>query len=113
MGIRRGGRQKGTPNKRTQQATELLQSLNFDPLVAMVEIARNPAHPPELRGRMCAELARYAYPQLRATEHTADVDVTAGGGIDLAALTTEELEAMELVGEAMDRLAAEKARGVH
>jgi hypothetical protein len=48
---------------------------------------------------------------LRAVEHTADIEVTAGGGIDLAALTTEQLEALEVVGRAMDHLASEKARG--
>ncbi len=119
MGIRHGGRQKGTPNRRTQQAIELMESLGLDPLAGMAEIALDPANPPELRGRMFAELAQYCYPKLRATEHTgadggpfeATVD---GSAVDmlrerLDKLADAELEALELVGRTMERIAAEKA----
>jgi hypothetical protein len=115
MGIRHGGRQAGTPNRRSQEAIAKLDELGFDPLVAMVEIALDPTNPPELRGRMAAELAGYCYPKLRASEHTADVDVTVNGGSDadelrrrLDALRSDELEALETVSAAMDRIAQEK-----
>jgi hypothetical protein len=114
MGIRHGGRQAGTPNRRSQEAIAKLDELGFDPLVAMVELALDPANPPELRGRMAAELAGYCYPKLRASEHTADIEVTTdGGAVDelrrrLEALRADELEALETVSEAMARIAQEK-----
>ncbi len=119
MSIRHGGRQKGTPNRRTQQAIELMESLGLDPLVGMAEIALDPANPPELRGRMFAELAQYCYPKLRATEHTgADGGpfeaMVGDSAVDilrerLDELRDDELAAMEMVGLAMERIAAEKA----
>ena len=115
MGIRHGGRQVGTPNRRSQEAIQKLDELGFDPLVTMVEIALDLQNPPELRGRMAAELAGYCYPKLRASEHTADIEHTVndGSAVDelrrrLDALRTDELEALERVGEAMDRIAQEK-----
>jgi hypothetical protein len=63
---------------------------------------------------MFSELARYCYPQLRAVEHTADVEVTAGADTAdelrrrLDALRSDELEALETVSAAMDRIAQEK-----
>ncbi len=115
MSIRHGGRQRGTPNRRTQRAVELLEEVGFDPLMAMVELALDPTNTPELRGRMASELARYVYPMLRATEHTGDVDVTVNGDNDmdelrrrLDAMRTAELEALEVVAEAMARIAQEK-----
>jgi hypothetical protein len=109
------GRQKGVPNRRSQRAIELMDEMGADPLVGMLELALDTSNPPELRGRMFSELAKYTYPQLRAVEHTADVEVTAGDGsaVDelrrrLDAMRDDELEAMEKVGEAMDRIAREK-----
>jgi hypothetical protein len=114
MGVRHGGRQAGTPNRRSQEAIAKLDALGFDPLLAMAELALDLANPPELRGRMAAELAGYCYPKLRASEHTAAIEVTTGDGAAdelrrrLEALRSDELEALETVGEAMARIAAEK-----
>jgi hypothetical protein len=36
----------------------------------MASIAANETNPPELRGRMYAELAQYVYPKRKAVEHT-------------------------------------------
>ncbi len=115
MGVRHGGRQKGTPNKRSQDAIELMRSLNFDPLAAMVEIAQDPTNSPELRGRMCAELARFAYPTLKAVEHTTLVEHEADPAAAQAA--TDQLREMLdgiarnkiALGEEEERLAVEKA----
>jgi hypothetical protein len=70
MGIRYGGRQAGTPNRRSQRAVELLDELGLDPLVGMAEIALDPANPPELRARVLSELAGYCHPKLKAIEHS-------------------------------------------
>jgi hypothetical protein len=71
-GLKTGGRSAGTPNRRTREITELLRSLDCNPIEGMVLIAQNEQHTPELRGRMFAELAQYLYPKRRATELSAE-----------------------------------------
>ena len=68
IGIKSGGRAKGTPNKRTAEVAELLYALDCDPVEGMARIAMNEAHAPELRGRMYAELAGYLFPKRKALE---------------------------------------------
>lgn len=67
-GRKTGGRMKGTPNRRTLLVEELLSHLECDPIEGMVRIAMDLSNPPELRGRMYAELAGYLYPKRKATE---------------------------------------------
>ena len=80
-GERRGGRQIGTPNKRTLEVRERLAELNCDPIQGMALIAMDPEATLELRGRMFAELASYVAPKRRATELT---------GADGAAIAVEQ-----------------------
>jgi len=40
-GIKAGGRVKGTPNKRTQEAMQKLEELDFDPIEGMAKIEMN------------------------------------------------------------------------
>ena len=68
IGIKSGGRAKGTPNKRTTEVADLLYALGCDPVEGMARIAMDEAHAPELRGRMYAELASYLYPKRKALE---------------------------------------------
>ncbi len=68
VGTKSGGRTKGTPNKRTTEAAELLFSLGCDPLEGMARIAMNEAHTPELRGKMYAELTGYLFPKRKALD---------------------------------------------
>jgi hypothetical protein len=69
-GHKTGGRVAGTPNRKTQEISALLDSLGCDPIAGMARIAMNEAHPPELRGRMYAELAQYLFPKRKAVEHS-------------------------------------------
>lgn len=68
IGIKSGGRVKGTPNKRTADVAELLNALGCDPVEGMARIAMNEAHAPEIRGKMYAELAGYLFPKRKALE---------------------------------------------
>ena len=68
LGKKTGGRQAGTPNKRTTELSERLEALGCDPIEGMAQIAMDQANPPELRGRMYAELAGYLFPKRKATE---------------------------------------------
>ena len=62
----------GTPNRRTQEIQQLLESLGHNPIEAMVQIANNPKASLELRERMTAELATYLYPRRKAMEIATD-----------------------------------------
>lgn len=72
FGQKTGGRQAGTPNKRTHELVLRLEALGCDPIEGMARIAMDSSSPPELRGRMYAELAGYVYPKRRAVEVKAD-----------------------------------------
>jgi hypothetical protein len=64
------GRRAGTPNKRTVELTDKLAALGCDPIEGMARLAMDENNPPELRGRMLAELAGYLYPKRKAIEVT-------------------------------------------
>ena len=68
IGKKTGGRHAGTPNKRTVELTARLEALGCDLIEGMVQLAMDQANPPELRGRMYAELAGYLFPKRKATE---------------------------------------------
>lgn len=67
-GTRVGGRKKGTPNKSTRLAAEILSSLKCDPLQGMVSLAMDKKNTPELRGKMFSDLAQYVHPRLKSVE---------------------------------------------
>ena len=67
------GRVKGVPNKRTLDVAQRLAALKCDPIAGMARLARDKNNPPELRGRMYAELAQYVAPKRRAIEHSTDL----------------------------------------
>src|SRR5918911_849761 len=69
-GERRGGRQKGTPNRATLAVAERLAALGCDPIEGMANLALDPSNTPELRARMYAELAQYVAPKRKAVEHS-------------------------------------------
>jgi hypothetical protein len=76
IGRRTGGRKAGTPNRKTREVAELLETLNCNPIEGMVSIATDPRASLELRARMYAELAQYVYPKRKAVELAGDPDGT-------------------------------------
>ncbi len=72
LGKKTGGRAKGTPNKRTADVIERLERLGCDPIEGMAVIAMDIENPPELRGRMFAELAQYVAAKRRALDVSAE-----------------------------------------
>ena len=68
QGRKTGGRQKGTPNRRTAEVAARLEELGCDPVEGMARIAMDASNPPELRGRMYAELAQYVAAKRKAIE---------------------------------------------
>ena len=71
-GRKTGGRQKGTPNKATQDVVARLNELGCDPIEGMAALALDTTNTAELRGRMFAELAQYIAPKRKAVEHSAE-----------------------------------------
>ncbi len=68
LGYKTGGRNPGTPNKRTEEAAQILEELGCNPIHGMAEIAMGESHPVELRARMFMELAHYVYPKRKTVD---------------------------------------------
>ncbi len=68
IGYKTGGRSQGTPNKRTQEAAQILDELGCNPIRGMAEIAMSESHTVELRARMFMELAHYVYPKRKTVD---------------------------------------------
>ena len=63
-----GGRQRGTPNRKTHELAEKLEQLGCDPIEGLARTAMAPEPPPELKVRCYAELAQYVYAKRKAME---------------------------------------------
>jgi hypothetical protein len=74
-GERRGGRKKGTPNKRTQSVIDKLAKLDYDPIESLVRLAKEAetAKDKMMEFNACKELAQYVAPKRKAVEMTAEV----------------------------------------
>jgi hypothetical protein len=75
---RRGGRQKGTPNKHKTSFREGLREycdkLGVDPHRFMAEIIADKHADRLLKLNAAKELAQYIEPKLKAIEHTGDIE---------------------------------------
>jgi hypothetical protein len=72
---RTGGRQKGTPNKRTQDLRERLAAVmgeDWCAVTSMAQMSNDPELRPEVRARLLAEVASYQVPKPKP--QTFDVD---------------------------------------
>ena len=70
-GYKTGGRIKGTPNRDKQALRERLSSLypDYDPILAMVEMANDEALEPSMRLDCHKTIANYIHPKMRSIEH--------------------------------------------
>ena len=75
-GTRTGGRTKGTPNKKTRAAIELLKASRYCAITELVEIARQAKEEGDIQTRLAVAttLIRYSYPALKA------IDLSVAGG---------------------------------
>ena len=67
-----GGRQRGTPNRKTHELAEKLEALGCDPIEGMARIAMAAETAPELKVRCYAELAQYIHAKRKAVEFGSD-----------------------------------------
>ncbi len=65
-----GGRQKGTPNKKTVVLEELIQNKfpDFNPILSMIEIAVSDFTPTDLQFQCLKEISGYIYPKRKPIE---------------------------------------------
>ncbi|MDB2410538.1 hypothetical protein N9W57_07955 [Pseudomonadales bacterium] len=70
-GFKTGGRIKGTPNRDKQALRERLSSLypDYDPILAMVEMANDNTLEPSMRLDCHKTIANYIHPKMRSIEH--------------------------------------------
>jgi len=71
---KKGGRVKGTPNKKTQDVIDRLKELKCDPIEGMAKIADTAYKDGDLplAGQMYKELAQYVAPKRKAVEISSD-----------------------------------------
>ena len=71
-GERRGGRCKGTPNKRTLAVAEVLGELGLDPIKQMGQIAMDERVEVSIRVQVLKELCQYIAPKRKAVAITGE-----------------------------------------
>lgn len=73
-GERRGGRQKGTPNKHTAMTREALweyaTTKGVNPFHVLIDVIADKTEDPKFRVQCASELAPYMMAKLKAVEHT-------------------------------------------
>lgn len=80
-----GGRQKGTPNKKTAATVAAVEAGGITPLDYLLAVMRDADKPADIRTDAAKAAAPYVHPKLAAIEHS--------GGIALAHETAlDELE---------------------
>lgn len=73
-GNKTGGRQKGTPNKKT---VDLLERLgNYNPLDALLAISQDEDTPLEIQVKINLDLMNYIYPKRKSVEFNDKIDVS-------------------------------------
>jgi hypothetical protein len=63
-----GGRQKGTPNRATQDVAEKIAALGCDPIEGLAKIAMDGKNSAELRARCYMDLAQYVHPKRKPVD---------------------------------------------
>ncbi len=68
-----GGRQKGTPNKKTLiKANDLLVELGVNPIQKLAEIAESAESTTDQKINCYKEMAKYTYPKIKAEDTQID-----------------------------------------
>ncbi len=96
-GERRGGRQKGTVNKRTIVEREQLEASGEMPKEYMLRVMRDPTVDHDRRDRMAKDVAPYVHPKLANTEHT---------GKDGGPILVDKIERVIISGSSNNELRA-------
>ena len=96
-GERRGGRQKGTPNRATAAQAAAIAASGLTPLDYMLSVLRDETAPRSERMEAAAKAAPYVHPRLAAIEYI--IDDADEERFDLAELTDEERDLLRQLAE--------------
>ena len=69
-GERRGGRQKGTKNKKNAETVANIEASGLTPLEFMLDVLRDGEQDTQVRFEAAKAAAPYVHPRLAAVEHT-------------------------------------------
>ena len=83
------GRPKGSKSIKTKLVEEKLAALDYDPIRAMVELAKDDETPVAVKAKLASELASFVFPKRKAVEHSGNI-----GKRDLKEYSDAELQAM-------------------
>ena len=91
-GERRGGRQKGTPNRATAAKADEIAASGMTPLDYMISVMRDESATRAERMEAAAKAAPYVHPRLSAIEYTGPVEPEED--VDLSELDKEDRDAL-------------------
>ncbi len=72
-GNKTGGRQKGTPNKKTKEIIELMG--DYSPLEALLNIVQSNKTPIDIKVKVNLDLMNYIYPKRKSIESKEQIDL--------------------------------------
>lgn len=81
------GRPRGSRNKDTQLVVDALADNNHDPIVALVNVAKDQNMPVELRTKINLELAQYIAPKRKSVE----IDAVVSGQLGVAVMSFKDV----------------------
>ena len=64
------GRPKGSISAKTRMVQTKLEELDYDPIKAMVELAKDEETPVAVKAKLASELAGFVYPKRKAVEYS-------------------------------------------
>ena len=99
-GERRGGRQKGTPNRATAAKAAEIAASGMTPLDYMISVMRDETATRPERLEAAAKAAPYVHPRLSAIEYTAPAEPEED--VDLSELNAEERELLRRLLESVE-----------
>jgi len=99
-GERRGGRQKGTPNRATAAKAAEIAASGMTPLDYMLAVMRDETAARPERLEAAAKAAPYVHPRLSAIEYTAPAEPEED--VDLSELNAEERELLRRLLESVE-----------
>ena len=100
-GERRGGRQKGTPNRATAAKADEIAASGMTPLDYLVSVYRDETATRPERLEAAAKAAPYVHPRLSAIEYTAPAEPEED--VDLSELDKEDRDALRKMLESPRR----------
>lgn len=111
-GERRGGRQKGTRNKRKSLRQQAIEQTGVTPLEFMLDVMRNASNPPSMRLDAAKSAAHYVHARLQSVTLTGDGENPLVHSMDLSSLSDAELERLAGRAGMPDLLDAWRVRAI-